>query len=478
MSSVRGGLGAGSRARACRSCKSWSGALGLLLLAIAAAAGAACSDKGIDWHRDDALRLYLNTCERAPNADEHRLYTWGHADKLRRLLGEGYWAFRQFNDAQQFVYAGFNSRKYLLGFADYPLFPRYVTLVRGVYGLDNVGMLRARSRDDRVLELLTKLWSRTFKSGAIPGSEVDDPTAPALAALHALALDQVDPGFIADLPKNLDQLLAETDAQLAKRDLSDQDRRVAEGRRLGLLRARQAQTDKVKKESNISFGPAVYLSKSPTRFLGHFYNADHRGIVCTLDQGARITDITAQDTTSALVRHGVLMGRYSDEAGRYVEAEGWPSGYNQLADPRKFRRDMQERILRRQENYADSGVIRYDAPGVCRDIRLDDFRACSDLGSLLGNADFKGGPGRHPLYDFLVRDPGADPEQAAKHRAGQLRVFRRHVGICAKSAVPAQRAPVCAAILDQGFRSGTAAADLGREVIRGWVQACSATAEE
>lgn len=449
-----------------------------LLLVIAVDVGAACSDKGIDWHRDDALRQYLNTCERAPNADEHRLYTWGHADKLRRLLGEGYWAFRQFNDAQQFVYAGFNSRKYLLGFADYPLFSRYVTLVRGVYGLDSVGMLRARSRDDRVLELLTKLWGRTFKSGTIPGSEVDDPKAPALAALHALALDQVDPGFIADLPKNLDQLLAETDAQLAEKDLSNQDRRVAEGRRLGLLRARQAQTDRVKKESNISFGPAVYLSKSPARFLGHFYDTNHRGIVCTLDQGARITDITAPDATGTLVRHGVLMGHYSDEAGRHVEAEGWPTGYNQLADPRKFRRDMQERILRRQENYADSGGIRYDAPGVCRDIRLDDFRACSDLGSLLGNADFKGGPGKHPLYDFLVRDPGADPEQAAKHRAGQLRVFRRHVGICAKSAVPAQRAPVCAAILDQGFHSGTAAADLGQEVTRGWVQACSATAEE
>jgi hypothetical protein len=341
------------------------------------------------------------------------------------------------------------ARNLLGSYKNYPLFPRYIEMLRGSIGIANVGELYAYTTDDELLDNLVILWERQLlKDGKLPAPEVDDPRKPALAALSALALDQVNPGYIADLPYSLEQLRQQINAQLADTGLTRAQRLAAEGRDLGLRRA-EISLKKSGKVSNISFGPAVYFGADPALYLSHYYDQNHTGIVCHLQPSDRITDLSAY--TNTLVQRNVLLGHQVGEQFVPVN-KGWPSDYNELVNPVAFRSAMQQRIIRRGNNYSDSGVIRYHKPGVCRPIQLSDFTSCPSIATLFRDGFFRGdlnAPGS--LYRFLVKHPDDESKQF-KHEIHQLEKLYSRLSTCLNSDTPADKNSLCAQLTDNNFQ--------------------------
>lgn len=376
-------------------------------------AGFSCTPDDINWNLESAISEYFISCQRPPLEDEKILFTWGHKEKLARLQADGYGLFAQYNKAQQYAYAGIQARSDLKGYIDYPLFGKYVDRLKQSYGLMNVGELYDHSTKLESLSRIEKLWNNVTHDGTLPRPEIPH-QSPAKAGLMALALDQVNPGFIEDLPYSIDQLIEKTKNRLENDgSLDGPTRRRLEGRLLGYTRAKQ-NPDSGGKRSNISYGPAVYLAAGPADFVEHYYDDNHTGIACLVQATDRITDLTGSKNT--LLEKGI----YLSTATTPPQPIMYPGGYNELSDPYGFRLAMQGRILKRDKNYADSGVIRYDLNGVCRDIQLDDFRDCDAVVKLLKIGKFYGGT----LYNFLVTDD----------EANQVARFNRRIEKCAVSA--------------------------------------------
>lgn len=401
-----------------------------------------CNPKDINWNLDSALEEYFESCTRLPLATEERLFTWGHQEKLARLQRDGYQLFSRFNTPQQYAYAGIQARSELVGFVDYPLFGKYLQLLQQSFGLMTVAELHRHSTNQESRERITKLWDNLTRDGKIPRPE-NTLLSPAEAGLLALAFDQVNPGFIDDLPFNVDELVAKTEERLAsENDLDRATRRKLEGKLLGYQRAQQ--NPDTGKRSNISYGASLYLAAGPENFVEHYYNANHAGIACSLNPAAdRITDLSSSLDTL------VKKGHYLSTVREPKQPDFYPYGYNELSEPFFFRLAMQGRILKRGKNYADSGVIRYAVNGVCRDIRLDDFNNCESVAKLLRQYHFYGGS----LYDFLVSTDEAAQLGRFKKRIERCTVSRGEVEKRANQRLEALP-NTCVSLLDSGFQQG------------------------
>ncbi|MET0068080.1 MAG: hypothetical protein ABW076_17170 [Candidatus Thiodiazotropha sp.] len=371
---------------------------------------AACRLDEVDWQANTALSQLLDSCERAPDAQEGWLYTWGHEEKFALLTHDGYGVFRVFNDAQQFTYAGIQARRFLFEYKDYPRFTRYTELLLKSLGTNTVGALYAYSRNQEMLERLQRLWSRQItQDGKIPAPPDDGTRSAARAGLTALAFNQVNPGFLEDLPHSVESLIDATQEALKNLELDQHRRLYLQGRLLGLKRARQAGEGGL--PSNISYGPAVYFSNAPHTAIHHYFNGEHTGIACRLTEADRVTDLTDPQDRQAMLAHDVLL---HDTQGGAVK---YPGGYNELLNPVAYRAETQGRLIRNGKVYADSGLIHYDLPGVCRPIRLDDFRECDALVKLLEVGYFNGGREPGALYRMLTID---EPEQQLQRFLGAM----------------------------------------------------------
>jgi len=364
----------------------------LLLSFLIQSVGAACRLDQVNWQAENSVKQLMTSCERAPTASERLLFTWGHEQKFALLTHDGYGVFRLFNDAQQFAYAGARARPLVRGYADNPLFPTYLEVLRTVIGVAGVGELYRYSQDTEMLSMLQRIWQDQVKAATNP-PPADDPNLSApVAGLMALAVNQVNPGFIDDLPYRLDELVRQTQEAL-KGDISDQRRRLAlQGRLLGLQRAQKAGGFL----SNISYGPAVYFSDSPSTALQHFYDGEHSGLACKLQEDDRITDLSDPQDRQAMLNHDVFLRNAAGVAITY------PGTYSELTNPPAYRQAALDRIIKHRNVYADTGVIRYQAPGVCRRIRLSDFNDCDSVTKLLRERTFYQGSVPGPLYRFLT----------------------------------------------------------------------------
>ena len=303
----------------------------------------------------------------------------------------------------------------------------------------SVGELYNHSTNSESLRRITKAWNNVTHDGVLPRPEIPQ-ISPSHAGLLTLAFDQVNPGFIEDLPYTVDQLIETINNRLeSDENLDSGTKRRLEGRLLGYKRAKQHSDSG--KRSNISYGPAVYLAAGPSDFVEHYYDENHTGIACIVQETDRITDLTGSKYT--LMDKGI----YLSTAHTPPQPVMYPGGYNELADPYRFRLAMQGRILKRDKNYADSGVISYGIDGVCRDIQLNDFKDCDAVVKLLKIGKFYGGS----LYDFLV---SADEEEQVAHlnsRIEQCAVSREVV----ESRVSSGLQPLpnsCVALEDQWFQ--------------------------
>lgn len=407
---------------------------------------AACRMNEVDWQADEALSQLLSSCERPVEANEARLYTWGHKEKLALLTHDGYALFRIYNDAQQFAFAGMQARRALGEYADYPRFPRYTKLLRSTLGTATVGELYAYSKDGEMRDRLQRLWQRQItRDGNIPAPADDGTKAAADKGLMALAFNQVNPGFLDDLPYPLDELIKTTQEAL-KSNTPDQHRRLQlQGRLLGLKRAEQAGAGGL--PSNISYGPAIYFSNTPHSAIHHYYDEDHTGITCSLLDTDRITDLSDPEDRRAMLSHDIFL---HDAAG---QARKYPGGYNELANPVTYRQASQNRIIKNGAVYADTGVFHYKTPGICRQIRLGDFADCEAVTKLLSVGLFYGGRAPGPLYSLLTFD---QPEQQLQGFLGLVRACA--VSPAAAAARQSQRLPAlpnsCNALKDERFRQG------------------------
>ncbi|MEJ2592109.1 MAG: hypothetical protein P8178_12035 [Candidatus Thiodiazotropha sp.] len=422
----------------------WALLLPLTLLSLPAQS--ACRPDQIDWQADDALSRFLTTCERPPTPQETRLYTWGHQEKFALLTHDGYDLFSIYNDAQQFAYAGIQARVKLASYADYPRFPFYTTLLRSTLGTATVGQLYGYSLDGEMLARLQQLWQRqVLKDSKIPApaENPSQPTDAAAKGLMALAYNQVNPGFLDDLPYSVDDLIKTTSDALKADTLDTRQRLTLQGRLLGLKRAKAS--GEHGKPSNISYGPAVYFSNAPETAVQHYYDANHTGIVCRLLDTDRITDLSEPADKQAMLAHGILL---HDAAGN---PRAYPGGYNELANPVDYRLQTRHRLIKIRDIYADTGVIQYSVPGVCRPIRLNDFSTCPAVVKLLSVGHFNGGREPGPLYRMLTLD---QPEEQLQRFLGLVRACT--VTPADVAARQAQRLPAlpnsCRYLEDEWFK--------------------------
>ncbi len=383
----------------------------LLGLLSSLCANAACHLAEVDWQADTALSQFLHSCERPPDDQERWLYTWGHEEKFALLTHDGYGVFRVFNDAQQFTFAGIQARRFLFEYKDYPRFPLYTDLLRKSLGTATVGTLYAYTRNQEMLDRLQRLWSRQVtQDGNIPAPADDGTRSAARTGLTALAFNQVNPGFLEDLPHAIETLIDDTQKALKSLDLPQQRRLYLQGRLLGLKRAQQAGEGGL--PSNISYGPSVYFSNAPNTAIHHYFDGKHTGIACRLSDTDRVTDLTDPQDRQAMLAHDILLHRADGSADKF------PGGYNELVNPLAYRSATQGRLIKNGNVYADTGLIHYEAPGVCRRIRLDDFRTCDAVVRLLQVGLFNGGSEAGPLYRMLTID---EAEQQVQHFLGAIR---------------------------------------------------------
>ncbi len=357
------------------------------------------------------LNKVLNSegCLRDPNDKERMLFTSGHKDKFKRLAESSYHQFKIYNEAQQFAYAGIKARKYLSSISgDLEILQRYLFGLKSVYGTVSVGRLYDFSSDPDYLIAAQNYWlainsknsiePRRFRvpmrQGVIDKVKLLGMTQEAYQGLSALAFDQVNPGFIKDLAKTHDELI--TVAKVEKSyAVNGQALARAEGRLLGFERAKIAKG----KDSNISFGPAVYLSNTPEAALHHYYDANHRGWACELGDGIKITDISQPVVEELFLNKGIFMPLKSAPQTKAL----FPSGYNELSNPIRFREIMDKRLMKYGNVYADNGLISYQSN--CEPMRLKHFNSCLSIGNLLSVQAFYGDKRTLGfLYKSLVDD--------------------------------------------------------------------------
>ncbi|MET0091101.1 MAG: hypothetical protein ABW068_13980 [Candidatus Thiodiazotropha sp.] len=221
---------------------------------------------------------------------------------------------------------------------------------------------------------------------------------------------QVNPGFLEGLPYSIETLIDDTQKSLKTLELDQQRRLYLQGRLLGLKRAQQAGEGGL--PSNISYGPSVYFSNAPNTAIHHYYDGKHTGIACRLSDTDRVTDVSDPQDRQAMLAHDILLHRADGSAERF------PGGYNELVNPVAYRSQTQGRLIKNGKVYADTGLINYELPGVCRRIRLDDFRGCDAVVRLLQVGLFKGSSEAGPLYRMLTLD---EPEQQLSRFLGAIR---------------------------------------------------------
>jgi hypothetical protein len=433
----------------------------LLAVILRAASASACDLETIDWESTTALARFLESCEREPEPDEQVLFTWGHRHKLQELRNLGYSRFSFFNDAQQYAYAGINAREFLGVYATHPGFQKYVQRLRTTLGAASVGRLqayehavtalrRAGSRKGVIepylsdldgLEMMLGLWSRYADH---PGPQLPRPAhrfEVPLRGVMALAFEQVMPGFLDTLGSSVAELIAQTETDIQSTATGSIENLRSKGRRLGLTRARDKGAGDP--PSKISYGVAVYLGASPHEFIMHFSSDAHAGIACRLNEPDRITDITSPGAEQALMMNNVLLSALASpgtgDERVPLRGESYPGGYNVASDPPRFRLAAAGRLIRRGAVYADSGVIRYELPDICRPIRLDDFDSCAGVRTLLSREEFVD---EGSLFELLTRD----------ERQPQLDGLLARIAHCAVTE-PTPMRGVCGALSDEGFRN-------------------------
>ncbi len=407
----------------------WALLLLLLLFQSAQLFGAVCGEKfKASQAKLDSIKqlnkvLNSEGCLRDLNDAERMLFTSGHKDKFNRLAQSSYHQFKIYNEAQQFAYAGIRARKYLSSISgDLDILQKYLFGLKSVYGTVSVGRLYGFSYDPDYLIAAQNYWLRVNSKNSMEPKQLKVPmrqgvidkvkllrmTQEAYEGLSALAFDQVTPGFIKDLAKTHDELIAVAKVEKSYA-VNEQALARVEGRLLGFERAKIAKG----KESNISFGPAVYLSNTPDATLHHYYDANHSGWACELGDGIKITDISSTVIQELFLNKGIFMPLKS---APQTKAQ-FPSGYNELSNPIRFREIMDKRLMKYGGVYADNGLINYQSN--CKPMRLKHFSSCLNIGSLLSVQAFYGDKSRLGfLYKSLVDDKP------------QLNHFLNEISIC------------------------------------------------
>ncbi|WP_251359689.1 hypothetical protein [Kangiella sp. TOML190] len=366
--------------------------IGFLSVGLLATPRVSACNADIDWTSGNALEHYLASCARAAKSSERVLYTWGHREKIAMLVSMNYRQFEIFNNAQQYAYAGIRARESFPDFINNKSFHDYVALVKSSFGIESVLELYQHSIDTENLQLIEKLLKQ-FEGIGPPNANSSEEYVMSKSALRAIALDKINPGFLNDLPYGLDQLISDAKEELKNKDLSQDQRFKYHGKLLGYRRAKNAAAgDPV---SSISYGPAVYLGKTPTDYIMHFSTAEHAGLACNLDPQIedRIIDLsTAQKT---LVEKAVYLPPTKDNTGFIT----YPTGYNELSEPTSFRIAINRKLIKKGTVFADFGSIGYNQAGVCRPIQLQDFASCDSLKTMLANDAASQGA----LYQFLIK---------------------------------------------------------------------------
>ena len=398
------------------------------------------------------LNKVLNSedCLRLPTEDERVLYTWGHKDKFKNLQAWPYAQFKIYNQAQQYAYAGIKAKSHFFTeiTGDVEVLENFLFGLKSTYGTATVGELFQYSSDPEYLISIQNYWLKSKAAnnssvlmlkvpmyrGEVDKTKLFTMTKAAYEGLLALAMDQLNPGFIKNINKPLDQLIRETELQVDSAN-NDRELRVAEGRLLGYLRAQKSASDPAAKLSNISYGPAVYFGLTAGASVSHYYDKDHAGRACTLNEQVRITDISGPKIQKILLKKGVFIKSKSNPETKAI----YPGGYNELSNPAVFRTVMEARLMKFGGVYADNGLIDYVAD--CRPIRLNDFTECPSVINLTQKGQFYGTKDNvGPLYNFL------NPNNEGRH----LDRFLHNIANCAVS--DNNQAPyMCKALNDGGF---------------------------
>lgn len=367
-----------------------------------------------------ALTEALNSsgCKRAPNNNERVLYTAGHRNKLQRLWDANYATFKMFNEPQQFAFAGMHAQARLWSISQDPkILKEYVELLRSIFGTATVEELYQYSSNPSVLIAIQNHWLRLknpdkvvkllvpFRRGVIDKQRLIQMTKEARIGLEALANIQVNPGFEKDFYKKNEDLieLAQRKIEEAKKANNQRDRIVWDGKLLGYQRA---QKDK-SKPSNISYGPAVYLSPIPESIISHFYSEQHGAWSCTLSEGVEITDLSSKTAQDKLLAQEAFIAESRDPKLKNLVKITYPmSGYNQLSNPAAFREVMDGRLIKFTDTvYADNGQINYRRD--CEPMKLSSFTECSSIFSLLDQSFFYGDKNKEGyFYSTLSPDQG------------------------------------------------------------------------
>ncbi|MDM7950634.1 hypothetical protein [Hydrogenophaga sp.] len=227
------------------------------------------------------IRRWVKACSRAPTADEHALYTWGHPSKILRALQSGRLHFEAFETARQRSYSQLISRAALATDA-----------VERTQQLERATDHQFDLRLHNLLQLGEALHStpRDEKARA--------------DALYAAQYEAWLPGF-------LQQARLSTDV-LRSKWLADHQAAAPNSLQRAALAGQLAALGQWTPEAtgtSVSYGWGIYFGINPLDFVEHLVSDQDMGMACRPPAQSRrlILELSNPPVREALIRANILL---------------------------------------------------------------------------------------------------------------------------------------------------------------------------
>jgi hypothetical protein len=299
------------------------------------------------------IKQCLQHYSRAPAADEGKIYTFAHKDKLASMQSMSIGDFCAFEKAR-------------LKRGEELIFRHQIKNRDDFIG--KAGFIAEAKKLDAALPDLEEVKKKKDAEGNndVSGHKMRD-------LLTAVAFNKIYPGF---LDRYTNDIVTEYNA--VKGIVSPN----AEEKGLILAYALKVKGTSVTIKStdrpSTTAGLGVYVMNDPVTYLEHFYDKDHRGVVCST-AGKRIVDLTDTSTAEKLRLAGILRPNVQDLIYDPTSYNLWiaPTELEEAARGFLVRFDSQGR-----KPYADKCAIDYSS-NACHEMTIDDFSDCNHFTRLL-----------------------------------------------------------------------------------------------